>query len=81
MPFDGRVIVCDDRSSAEQEAERQPQLEAEDAVWIYLRQDGQWVAKRTPRVSPDEPKRRRSLKERAGGLVSELVNPGNWIGP
>lgn len=81
QPFQERVIVCSDRGSAEQEADRQQQLEAEDAVWIYLRQENEWVAKRTPRVLPDEPEQPKSLRQRAGALFSELLNPGNWIGP
>jgi hypothetical protein len=46
--FEDRVIPCAGRDAAEAEAKRQQALEAGDAVWIYVRIDDVWSAKRTP---------------------------------
>jgi hypothetical protein len=53
-PFTERVIVCADQSCAQEEAELQQRMEIDGALWICLRQDDEWVAKRTPGITPDD---------------------------
>jgi hypothetical protein len=47
--FDWREIACGSENAAKAEAERQQSLDTCDAEWIYLRNAGRWVARRTPR--------------------------------
>ncbi len=73
------IIPCVDETAARAEAARQQLEEVHGADWIYLRIEGQWVAKRY--VKESEPPEKKTWKQRLGSLGAELLDPGNWIGP
>ena len=67
-PFTERIIVCADQSSAQEEAELQQRMEIDGAIWMCLRQDDRWVAKRTPGITPDD-----TDKLKSGGSPEQRV--------
>jgi hypothetical protein len=73
--FEWREIPCADESGAAAEASRRQAQDTDDAEWIYLRHDGRWVARRTPR-NWEPPKEPRSLTE---GFLDTLVDPNSWF--
>jgi hypothetical protein len=66
--FEEIVVPCIGREEAQAEAERRQAEDSAEATWIYLRVDGQWVAKRTP---TDMPKRRQ--RSFGGTLLGEII--------
>ncbi len=73
--FQWREIPCPDEASAAAEAGRQQAQDSDDAEWIYLRHDGRWVARRTPR-NWDPPPEPRSL---TNGFFDTLLDPNTWF--
>jgi hypothetical protein len=81
--FDWAVVPCATREEAAAEADRRQAAEEGDAVWIYLRHGGQWVAKRTPHDpmsarDPVTPKR--SVSERVIDTIADAASdPGTFL--
>jgi hypothetical protein len=75
--FEWREIPCASESAARQEAERQQAQDSADAEWIYLRHNGEWVARRTPRDWQPPPETEKPSLTR--GFFSELFDPSSWF--
>jgi len=80
--FDWAVVPCASREEAEREAERQQQIERGNAVWIYVRVNGEWVAKRTPADPTGQRDPHPSRGWRRGKIVDSVVDavfdPDTW---
>jgi hypothetical protein len=73
--FDWREIPCVDEAAAKAEAQRQQAEDGDQAEWIYLRHDGRWVARRTPR-NWNPPEESQSLTR---SFLDQLTDPTQWF--
>jgi hypothetical protein len=70
------VVPCASREAARAEAERRQAVDTSEATWIYLRINGQWVAKRTPTDVESEEWKPRGRADRIASAVINFFLPG-----
>ncbi len=70
------LVPCADEGSAREEAARQQAAETGGAEWLYLRVDGQWVARRY--VKEEAQREKMTWRERLASASWGLLDPSTW---